>query len=433
MAPAVAGEPGLYRGELWLMSVGAYSIEVRIAGAAGEGAVRIPVNSVATHQLPLPPLLRDALLALGALLACGGLAIVYTAAGESVLAAGSPMQRADRRKGLAAAAVTAVVFALALAGGWHWWQAEEGAFRRTLREGAWPDLNATVEARGSSRILHLAIGEKAFKPDYALPLLPDHGKLLHLFLIREPAHDVFAHLHPVRRSGKDFDLALPPLPEGQYRIFCDLTLADSGLSSTASSTVTLPPLSPPEPAANSPAPDPSSLRADPDDSWFIPSAKSSAPPPGTDATFPLPGGREAIWKAHSPLHAQHDAHLEFLFHDAAGQPLPLEPYMGMLSHAAILRADGKVFAHLHPTGNYSMAAEAFFTSRFAREAARASGSPVPPEMDHASMHHSAPGEPPPASILLPYEFPSAGDYRIWVQVKIGGQILTATFPTSVLP
>src|SRR4051812_44093984 len=36
-AARVFGSPGLYRGELWLMSVGAYGIEVRIRGAQGEG------------------------------------------------------------------------------------------------------------------------------------------------------------------------------------------------------------------------------------------------------------------------------------------------------------------------------------------------------------------------------------------------------------
>ncbi len=459
MAQPVAGDPGLYRGELWLMSVGAYTIEVRLAGASGEGAARIPVNSVATHQLPLPPFLRNLLLALGGLLTFGSIAIVYAAAGESVLEPGAVMQRANRKKGLAAGAITAVVLALALAGGWYWWQVEEQDFRRNLRAGAWPDLTTTVDTAGSQRILHLVLGEKAFRPDYALPLLPDHGKLLHLFLIREPSLDVFAHLHPIRKGGKTFDLVLPEIPEGQYRIFCDLTLSDSGLSSTATASVHIPP----PPAAGTPTgsdtppgrptPTPSSLdlrhssfsatdappahpvspppQADPDDSSFVASTPS-APTPSTDTTVALPGGRQAIWKAHPPLHAQHDAHLEFLFRDATGQPLPLEPYMGMMSHAAILRADGAIFAHLHPTGNYSMAAQSYFTTKIAREIAKANGTAAPAEMDHSKMHHDSSG-PPPTSITLPYEFPTPGEYHIWVQIKTAGQVLTAAFETSVEP
>src|SRR6478736_3435386 len=57
----VKGEKNLYTGELWLMSFGAYSVEVRIAGAKGDGAVQIPLTSVATRQLPMPSVLGKVL------------------------------------------------------------------------------------------------------------------------------------------------------------------------------------------------------------------------------------------------------------------------------------------------------------------------------------------------------------------------------------
>ena len=433
MAQPVAGEPGLYSGELWLMSVGAYSIEVRVAGGSGEGAARIPVNSVATHQLPLPPFLANLLLALGALLSFGGLGIVYAAAGESVLAPGDTMKRPQRFRGLAASAIAAVILALLLLGGWNWWNAEERDFRRSLREGAWPDLTATVETEGSRRILHLILGEKAFKPDDAIPLLLDHGKLLHLFLIREPAHDVFAHLHPVRRGGKAFDLALPALPAGKYQVFCDFTLSESGLSSTASSSVNLPAIPASTPLSADGIPSPVSIEPDPDDSWSMASPGSIPPTTTAEAAFALPGGRQALWKAHPPLRAKNDAHLEFTFRDAAGQPVPLEPYMGMMSHAAILRADDKIFAHLHPTGNFSMAAQMFFAAKIAREASKDAGVGASTEMDHSKMHHESANAPGDSTLTLPYEFPTPGDYRIWVQIKTGGQVLTAAFETAVAP
>jgi hypothetical protein len=431
-AQPVTGDPGLYSGELWLMSVGAYSIEVRVAGASGAGVIQIPVNSVATHQLPLSPFLRNLLLGLGALLSVGFLAIVYASVGESVLGPGAAIQKAERRRGLVASAIAAVVVALLLAGGWHWWMADEQAFRRNLREGAWPDLAATVETTGHQRVLRLTLGEKAFKPDYALPLLSDHGKLLHLFLIREPAHDVFAHLHPIRRGGKAFDLVLPELPGGTYKVLCDLTLSDSGISSTASGTVQIPSL----PVATVPAASGThglSLLPDPDDSWFQ-SAADARPSGSTGETsFTLPGGATVVWKAHPPLRTNQDAHLEFIFCDATGRPLPLQPYMGMMSHAAILRADGKVFDHLHPTGNFSMAAQSFFDAKIAREASGNASGGTMPEMDHSKMHHGAPNTSTESSITLPYEFPSPGDYQIWVQIKTGGQIQTATFTTTVAP
>ena len=41
--------------------------------------------------------------------------------------------------------------------------------------------------------------------------------------------------------------------------------------------------------------------------------------------------------------------------------------MGMTSHAAVLRSDGRVFAHLHPAGNFSMAAQMIFNAKLAKE------------------------------------------------------------------
>src|SRR4051794_17078141 len=163
-AEAVPGSPGLYRGELWLMSVGAYGIEVRMRGAEGEGAIRIPVNSVATHQLGMPPLLGAILTVLGASLIFGVVALVRAAAAESVLPAGALLAADDRRRGRIAALVSALVVVLALLGGWLWWKADEAEFRRHLREGAWPDLSAKVQVEEGRRILHLVLGAKEFKP-----------------------------------------------------------------------------------------------------------------------------------------------------------------------------------------------------------------------------------------------------------------------------
>jgi hypothetical protein len=371
--------------------------------------------------LPLPPFLGNLLLGLGAMLVVGVLAIVRAAASESVLGAGEVLPKTGRRKGLIAVGIAAVVVVLALTGGWYWWMTDEHEFRRSLREGAWPDLATTVETSGKERILHLTLGEKEFKPNYALPLLPDHGKLLHLFLIREPARDAFAHVHPIRRGGKNFDLVLPALPEGDYKILCDFTLSESGLSSTASGTVHLPAI----PKDSAPAADGGSLKPDPDDSWFVRPTNPVRTADNGDIVFAMPKGVEAVWKAHPQLRAKCDAHLKFEFRDSSGQPIPLEPYMGMLSHAAVLRADGGIFAHLHPTGNFSMAAQSYFDAKMARE----TGGPAP--MDHSKMHHGIPAGD--ASVALPYEFPTSGDYQIWVQIKTGGQVLTATFDSTVAP
>ncbi len=112
--------------------------------------------------------------------------------------------------------------------------------------------------------------------------------------------------------------------------------------------------------------------------------------------------------------------------DAAGNAAELEPYMGMTSHAAVLRRDGTVFAHLHPSGNFSMAAQGFFQAKMDRESGGSSGQmdgmagmAGMAGMDHSKMHHAMPHltKDGVALISLPYEFPSAGDYRVWVQFR----------------
>jgi hypothetical protein len=413
----VPGESNLYSGDLWLMSFGAYSIEVRINGKAGSGSIQIPVNSVATSQLPMPPYLEKLLLLLGAMLVIGGLAIVEAAARESVLPAGvAPVPR-DRRRGLFACAVTAIIVALALAGGSRWWDSEASKFRRNLHSGGWPDLAANVSVQGSQRILHLTIGQKAFAANDSVPLLLDHGKLLHFFLVGDPARDAFAHIHPIRTGPKTFDVALPPLPAGRYEGFCDMTLGQ-GLSSTGTLSIQLPAI-----PTSSPAPAP--MVVDPDDSWTISPAAAQHLTPAGDTLFQFPGGLQVAWKAHPPSRVSQDASLHFEVRDSTGHPVPLDPYMGMISHVAVLRSDGAVFAHLHPSGNYSMAAQMFFAKKVATE----TGAPAADGMDSMpGMDQPAPGD---SSISIPYEFPSPGNYRIWVQFKTAGKIMTAVFDASV--
>jgi hypothetical protein len=416
----VRGETNLYTGDLWLMSFGAYSINVRIRGEAGEGSVEIPVTSVATRQLPLPSWLGKLLLVLGAILIFGGLAIVAAAARESTLTPGLAPGTGERHKGIIAASIAALILVLALSGGRKWWAVEERSFRRHLREGAWPDLAAEIRTEGAQRVLRIDLGKEELSRDSFISLLPDHGKLLHLFLVREPDRDVLAHLHPIRKAGKTFEAALPPVPAGNYRLFCDLTLEGSGMSSTATNSVQIPSISEKPGGQNV-------LEPDLDDSWA-----ATAPSPGSNV-FHLPGGLQVGWKRKEPLHAKEDAGLTFQLRDAAGQPVELEPYMGMLCHAAVLRSDATVFAHLHPAGNYSMAAQAFFEDKLRREKGTGENESAAP-MDHSKMGHgshhghstSATSE-----VYIPYEFPTAGNYRIWLQFKVQGQVLTAVFDATV--
>ena len=137
-----------------------------------------------------------------------------------------------------------------------------------------------------------------------------------------------------------------------------------------------------------------------------------------------------VWQSQKNLRTKRDASLRFAVADSAGEPVALEPYMGMLCHAAVLRSDGSVFAHLHPAGNFSMAAQSYFERKLAKEAGPGTEDiPAGGGSDH-SLHHGHSGRAV-SSVYLPYEFPAPGDYRIWVQFKTGGRILTAVFDARV--
>jgi hypothetical protein len=458
----VTGETNLYSGELWLMSFGAYSVEVRIKGQEGEGSSQIPVTSVAIRRLPLPFLLGKVLLVLAAILVVGGIGIAAAAGREAALppvAADARrslplpkgegrgegehdssifatsristetrndsglLTKRDRRNGYFAAAAAAIVFILALVGGKYWWKVEEKSFRRHLLAGAWPDLAASVRLSGNQRILRLQVGRTMFQENNKFPLIPDHGKLMHLFLVRENSRDAFAHLHPIRKEGYTFEVAVPPLPEGRYAVFCDLTF-EGGTSSTATNSIVLPPLL--NPSATTTA----VFESDPDDSWASFATNTIPASTTTAAEYHLPDGAKVTWKSQRPVRAKQDACLKFEVTDSTSEPVALEPYMGMLCHAAVLRSDGSIFAHLHPAGNFSMAAQSFFETKLANETKSESLGPVSADAQDHTMHHHHSGSAN-SSVYLPYEFPEPGNYRIWVQFKTNGRILTAVFDATV--
>ena len=101
--------------------------------------------------------------------------------------------------------------------------------------------------------------------------------------------------------------------------------------------------------------------------------------------------------------------------DAAGAPATVEPYMGMAAHVVIASRDASVFAHLHPSGSISMAAMQKFTG----------GAAADPHAGHVMPVESA--------VAIPYAFPKAGPFRIFVQVKRDGQVKTAAFDVDIRP
>lgn len=384
-AQPVPGAPATWTAQLWLMTASSYSVRVHVEGPAGAGHVLVPVTAVPSRVLGMDKGLGVVLAGLGLLLFAGAVSIVGAAVRESVLAPGEKPDARRRRRAFVIATAAALLLAWALWGGKSWWDSVEGS----IKEGLYRPfrVRTTARAEGGRTVLRVAIDDQR-QQDWT-PLTPDHGKLMHLFLLREPGLDAFAHLHPIPvpgREQKDFTATLPPLPAGTYRLYADV-VHESGFPQTLVDKVTVPA------AASGEAP-PSDL----DDSWHVGE------------------GGPLIWQR-EPLTAGREADLRFELRGPDGRPAPIEPYMGMQGHAVITKDDGEVFVHLHPMGSINMAAQQLFE----REAGGTG-------MDHsAHQGHGAAS----STVSFPYEFPRPGRYRIWVQVKSGGMVRTGVFDAEV--
>ena len=416
------GSGGWYATRLWIMAPGSNSVTVVVRGGQGTGTVIVPVAAVPSRRLPLRRPLALGLGALALFLFVGIVTIAGAAVREGVLPPGETPSRGRILGARGAMAGSALVVGLLLLGGWTWWDGVD----RDFREGMYRPFAtaATVMDAGPRRTLRLEITDSgwAMRGDSAWlerhgqrawsPLVTDHGKLMHLFLIRQSDLSAFAHLHPTTADSVHFDTPLPALPAGRYRVFADI-VHESGFAKTLVTSVDLA-------APTLPAPGDSAG----DDGIYLGSAS------GDRAS--LPDGATITWdRGNTSLVAGAPAALRFTVREPDGRPASLEPYLGMPGHAVVARDDGAVFIHLHPLGTVSMAAQATFTIRQEGDTATgAIGSRIAAQ-DAAmgAMTHAVPG----GRIAFPYAFPQPGRYRIWVQVKRGGRVRTAAFDAQVRP
>lgn len=393
-----ANDPQWFTGKVWLMESGAWVIHVEVTGQQGMGKLAVPVPAFARRTLPMQRSLGALLFVLMLFLSTGIVSMAGAAAREGVLASGTVPSSGSLRSGRIAMALAAVLVVAILALGNWWWNAQASDLKKNMLYSP-PPLNVSFE--GKAR-LALRIEEdfwhKTRKDQWSMGLIPDHGHLMHAFLLRVPSMDHFYHLHPEQKSDGTFALSLPAIPSGEYKIFADI-VRGTGFPETLVSEVHLP--------------DVKGEALSGDDSGAI--ASTLEPSGRTTIVSPLSNGDRMVWEQDAEtLKAGQTTWFRFRVEDAQQHPLTdLEPYMGMAGHAEFVRSDFSVFAHIHPAGSVPMASLMIAQSE----------SELP--MDHGAAHAI------PAEVSFPYAFPQPGEYRLFVQVKRNGQIETGVFDAHI--
>ncbi|HEV2273544.1 MAG TPA: hypothetical protein VGR96_05225 [Acidobacteriaceae bacterium] len=396
-------DPEFYSGSLWIMSSGSWQVRFQVSGKQGAGELSIPVAATPIATLKMQPWMGAGLALLGLFLVLGMAGIAGAAVRDAQLAPGSLPPGGQRLRARWVTAAAAAVLLLAVWLGGRWWNAEAAgyannvykplAMQAVLTPGNVLDLKLSNPSTGPAGWMHLRKLD-----DFIL----DHDHLMHLYMIREPQMDVVFHLHPTFAPSGDFLLNLPQMPAGSYRLYADVVHAD-GFPETLVTSIGLPAIQG-RPLAG-------------DD------AEGTAPPLSQaseeQTAFRLPDGYMMVWARPPVLRARRPELFAFYLLDPQGKPpADMALYMGMLGHAAFVRSDGAVFAHIHPSGSPAMAAMML--------ARQSDGS-----MNGMSMPMSGDPGRLPNRVTFPYGFPTPGKYRIFVQMKHGDTIETGAFDADV--
>lgn len=412
-------DPQLFTGSLWMMQPGSWQVRISADGSAGAGSIAVPVPAAARTTKRMQSGLGAMLAVLGLFLSSSLVAMVGASVRESRLAPGTSPGAMEVRSGRTAMRIASLVVVAALCGGSLWWNMKASSYGQEVYKPM--QMRAALT---SPDILSLHLTDPGWLNDprwHSIftrsvdDLIPDHNHLMHLYVLRQPGLDLVYHLHPRQTGPGEFRLPLPSMPAGTYQLYADIVHAN-GFPETLASKFVLP-------ASSSGR----VLSGDDAVGQSRPWQQSS----GTTAEFVLPDGYRMHWLGtpHT-LHARQPLLFRFSLTEPSGKaPSDMALYMGMLGHAAFVRTNGGVFAHIHPSGTISMAAFMLAQEKNSQS--------LMPEMNMSEMStgkHDVPSTMPaslPDQVSFPYGFPSPGHYRIIVQMKHGQTIETGIFDATV--
>lgn len=388
-----------FAGSLWVAAAGPWKLQFDISGAAGEQNTTIPVQAANLSTMTVHRSLGITLGLLGLLLLIGLAGIGVAALNDIKLQPQSDVATRLKTRAICAAAGGIAIAGLLIWGGIEWWAVD--AANRPLQM-------QTVLNGNQLQLTIIAPGRENQKPQFLLKndFLLDHGHLMHLYAIHWPQMDAVFHLHPAPAPADagHFQLALPSMPEGEYRLYADL-VHKNGSPETLQTAIKVP-------AKMRGAPlgiDDAEGRPEPLDRGML------------GNSYTLPDGYVMVWDRPAAVTADTAYVFSFRLLNAQLKPaVDMQPYLGMAGHAAFVKTDGTAFAHTHPDGTAPMAAAMLAHANMPGHESDGMAMDMP--MDSAAIS---------SKVEFPYGFPSAGRYRIFIQMKHGDTVETGAFDVMV--
>src|SRR5258707_154233 len=313
-------DPQFFAGSLWLMEDGALKVRVSVDGAKGKGELSVPVAAAAQKTLKMERRLGGLLAMLMVFLAVGIIFIAGAAVREGNLRPGETPVPGRVRRARIVMAIAAVVVVGILYLGRAWWNSDASNYQRGVNLFKPPAAETKLE--NGNRLMIRAKGQDAEWSNYVKmeEVIPDHGHVMHLFVISVPGLDRMWHLHPERIAGGAFAQELPSMPAGRYQIFADIVDQD-GFPWTLVGSAALTQIN-------------GKALAGGDSARSCPPVTTQLDDFGVSQL--ADGGRMTLHRGKDTLEAIVSLNFKFAVEDKDGQPAKdLEPYMGMAGHAEV--------------------------------------------------------------------------------------------------
>ena len=205
----VDGEKNTYQAELWLMDFGSYNINIELFKNNQSEIINVPVNSISNQINPMSTSISTILFILMLVLVAGLVNIITIGYRDSMLLDINLLNKRRIKKSNYVQLISFVIIITILYFSNNWWIYTEELFKKNLFKSL--ETQVQIIKNDKQHILQIEITDPLWKEGRISDLIPDHGKIMHLYFINKN-YNQLCHLHPKRsKKNKDlFEVVIPP-------------------------------------------------------------------------------------------------------------------------------------------------------------------------------------------------------------------------------